>query len=357
MHNSRVTGFTHCLFLNGPDICMQNKHTIHDIARRAGVGSTTVSRVLNDHPYVSEATRQKVLEAIEALEYRPSYSARQMRTRSSRLIGFLTDDVATTPYAVDMIRGAQDASREQEKILLVVSADSDPAVMAGTIEVLLQRQVEGIVYAAMYHRPVWLPENIEHVPTVLANCFEVNRSLPSVVPDEVQGGYDATAALLDAGHRRIGFINLGSFINGQRIPAAVGRLQGYQNALEDYGIPFDERLVDYTDGAPQTNYRLTQNLLNLAEPPTAIFCGNDRTAMGCYGALKEMGRRIPDDVAVISYDNQRDIAQGLWPPLSSMQLPHYEMGQWAVSYLLNHEDNRVPIQHKLACPLIRRESF
>lgn len=335
---------------------MQTKHTIHDIARRAGVGSTTVSRVLNGHPYVSEATRQKVLDAIQELEYRPSYSARQMRTRSSRLIGFLTDEVATTPYAVDMIRGAQDASREQEKILLVVSADSDPVVMASTIEVLLERQVEGIIYAAMFHRPVRLPENITHVPTVLANCFAPDRSLPSVVPDEVQGGYDATAALLKKGHRRIAFINLGSYIEGQRIPAAAGRLEGYRNALEAYGVPYDESLVDYTDESPLTTYRLTQKLLSLPDPPTAIFCGNDRTAMGCYGALKELGLRIPGDVAVISYDNQRDIAQGLWPPLSSMQLPHYEMGQWAVNYLLNHENNRFPIQHKIACPLVSRES-
>jgi LacI family transcriptional regulator len=336
---------------------MQTKHTIHDIARRAGVGATTVSRVLNDHPYVSEATRKKVMDAIAALDYRPSYSARHMRTRSSRLIGFVADEVATTPWAVDMIKGAHEASWEQSKLLLVVSAGRDLKVTEEAVEVLLERQVEGIIYAAMYHRPVRLPENIAKVPTVLADCFVEDRSLPSVVPDEVQGGRDATLCLLEKGHRRIGFINLGAPKDGgDPVPAATGRLQGYKEALSAYGVPYDETLIRYTDQRPETHYRLTQELLALPNPPTAIFCGNDRTAMGCYGVLKEMGLRIPEDVAVVSYDNQLDIAQGLWPPLTSAQLPHYEMGKWAVDFLLSHDAPLPPVQHKLECPLVRRAS-
>lgn len=339
---------------------MNHRTTIQDIARRAGVGTTTVSRVLNDHPYVSEETREKVLAAIEDLGYRPNFSARQMRTRSSRLIGFLTDEVATTPYAVDMIKGAQEAAWGMSKILLVVSAGLDVQFTKVAVEALLERQVEGIIYAAMYHRPVELPENVVHVPTVLANCFAPDRSLPSVVPDEVQGGRDATLHLLQKGHRRIAFINLGTHLDGgSPIPAAVGRLQGYREALAAYAVPYDETLVKYTDGTPQTNYRLTQELLRLPDPPTAIFCGNDRTAMGCYGALSEMGLRIPADVAVVSYDNQLDIAQSLWPPLTTMQLPHYAMGKWAVDYLLEHADHArplAPVQHLLACPLVERNS-
>ena len=336
---------------------MQTKHTIHDIARRAGVGATTVSRVLNDHPYVSDETRRKVLDAIEALDYRPSYSARHMRTRSSRLIGFVTDEVATTPYAVDMIKGAQEAAWAESKLLLVVSAGRDPRVTAEAVEVLLERQVEGIVYAAMYHRPVRLPEQIAKVPTVLANCYVEDRSLPSVVPDEVQGGRDATLFLLEKGHRRIGFVNLGPVnVKGEPVPASDGRLEGYKQALRQYHVPYDPALLRYTNEMPGTNYRLTQELLALPDPPTGIFCGNDRTAMGCYGAVMEMGLRIPQDVAVVSYDNQVDIAQGLWPPLTSAQLPHYEMGKWAVDFLLSHDAPLPPVQQTLECPLVRRAS-
>jgi LacI family transcriptional regulator len=338
---------------------MQNKYTIQDIARHAGVGATTVSRVLNDHPYVSEATRQKVLDAIAELEYRPSFSARQMRTRSSRLIGFLTDEVITTPYAVHMIKGAEEALWTQDKMLLVVSVGYDMQKTEAAIEVLLERQVEGIVYAAFRHRPVQLPDNITRVPAVLADCFAVDQSLPAVVPDEVQGGFDATTFLLKKGHRRIGFINLGRDRRdgGNPEPAAMGRLQGYKQALADYDVAFAEGLLRYTDGLPQTNYHLALEIMQQPDPPTAIFCGNDRTAMGCYGALQSLNLRIPDDVAVIGFDNHIEFAEYLWPPLTTMQLPHYEMGKWAIDYLAQvAEAGAPPIQHRLPCPLVERAS-
>lgn len=338
---------------------MQQKHTIQDVANLAGVGTTTVTRVLNDHPYVSETTRQKVMDAISELNYRPNFSARQMRTRSSRLIGFLTDEVITTPWAVHIIKGAEEALWADGKMLLVVNVGYDPKKTEAAVEVLLERQVEGIIYAASFHRAVELPENIKQVPAVLADCFAVDRSLPSVVPDEVQGGYDATRYLLQKGHRRIGFINLGhNYLNKEiPVPAAEGRLKGYKRALAEYDIPFDETLLKYTDSHLQSNYRLTTELMQQADPPTAIFCGNDRTAMGCLGALQGLGLRVPDDVAVMGFDNHIEFAEYVWPPLTTMQLPHYEMGRWAVEYLAqNTKTHGPPIQHMIECPLVERES-
>lgn len=338
---------------------MQQKYTIQDIALRAGVGVTTVSRVLNDHPYVSEETRQKVTDAIAELGYRPNYSARQMRTQSSRLIGFLTDEVITTPWAVHIIKGAEEALWAEGKMLLVVSVGHDHKKTEAAIEILLERQVEGIIYAASFHRAVELPENIMQVPAVLADCFTADRSLPSVVPDEVQGGYDATRCLLQKGHRRIGFINLGhNYLNKESpVPAALGRLQGYKQALAEYDIAFDEALLKYTDAHLQSNYRLTLELMQQPDPPTAIFCGNDRTAMGCLGALQGLGLRVPDDVAVMGFDNHIEFAEYVWPPLTTMQLPHYEMGKWAVEYLSQSTaPSGPPIQHKLECPLVERDS-
>lgn len=338
---------------------MQRKYTIQDIARRAGVGATTVSRVLNDHPYVSEETRKKVMDAIAELDYRPSFSARQMRTRSSRLVGFLTDEVITQPFAVHMIKGAEEALWSQEKMLLVVNVGYDRKKTEAAIEVLLERQVEGIVYAAFRHRPVDLPDNINRVPAVLADCYATDRSLPSVVPNEVQGGYDATRLLLEKGHRRIGFINLGRDRRDGKSPepAAIGRLGGYKQALAEFGVAFDDSLLKYTDGLPRTNYQLTLDLMGQPDAPTAIFCGNDRTAMGCYGALQTLGLRIPEDVAVIGFDNHIEFAEYVWPPLTTMQLPHYEMGRWAVEYLAqSHDSQDSPIQHLIECPLVERES-
>ncbi len=340
---------------------MPQRPNIEEIARQAGVSRGTVSRVLNEHPSVSDETRKKVLDVIQQLNYLPSFSARHMRTNSSNLVGFglITDEVITTPYAVDMIRGAQETLWAKGKVMLVVNAGYGTPMTEASLEALLERRVEGIIYATMFHRAVELPPQMSQVPIVLANCFASDRSYPSAVPNEFVGGYNATKHLLEKGHRRIAFINLSATLpEFMPIPAATGRLNGYKQALAEYDVPFDEALIRYTDGMPHTNYQLAYEFLQSAKPPTAIFCGNDRTAMGCYGAISELGLHIPDDVAVVGFDNQLDIAQGLWPPLTTIQLPHYAMGEWAVKYLMSGKDmsDGGPIQHKVDCPLVERQS-
>lgn len=339
---------------------MPQKYTILDIAKTAGVSRGTVSRVLNNHPSVSDQTRQKVLEVIKRLDYSPNFSARSLRTAASNMVGFATDEVITTPFAVDIIRGAQDTLSQYGKVMITINTGYDSQAMQKSMEVLLERRVEGIVYAAMFHREVDIPAQlVERIPVVLANCFSKDQSLPSVVPDEISGGYNATKALLDAGHTRIGFVNL-SRAWGTPIaprPASDGRLAGYKKALAEANILYDEDLLHYTDQRPTSSYEKTLELMQLDAPPTAIFCGNDRTAMGCYNALMSLSLRIPDDIAVVGFDNQANLCEALYPSLTTVQLPHYEMGQWAVEYLLNHAgDTGDPPQHKLLCPLVTRDS-
>lgn len=330
--------------------------TIIDVAREAGVSPKTVSRVVTGNGYVSEDTLKRVQDAIERLGYRPSYSARHMRTQRSHTIGVITDYIASTPFAGAIIKGAQDVAWSQNKVLLTVNTGGKPDIEKAAVEVMLERQVEAIIYAAMWHRMVELPPNIRNVPVVLLDCFCEDRSLPSVVPDEFQGGYDATETLLKKGHQRVAFINIDMSVS---IPAPTARLAGYKHALAAYGIQFDESLLRYGNAQADSGYEQTIALMQLNNPPTAIFCGNDRMAMGSYMALKELGIQIPRDVAVIGFDNQRIIAQYLRPPLSTMALPHYAMGKWAVEYLLNENAEAspdAPIQHLLACPYIERES-
>ena len=244
---------------------MSSRVTIREIARRAGVGTTTVSRVLNDHPYVSENKRQRVLDAIDALDYRPSQTARHLRGSPSGLLGFLTDDVATTPYAVDIIRGAQDVAWRHNMVLLVADSGKNPQSADAALEVFLEREVEGIIYAAMYHRPVELPAGLTQLPAVLANCYVEDRSLPSVAPDEFGGGYTAAEAAINAGHRRVAFINLWDDTEGLTppFPAIYGRLRGYRQALTDHGIAVDDELVRFSNQTPAENYRLTRELMSL----------------------------------------------------------------------------------------------
>ncbi len=330
--------------------------TMSDIAREAGVSQTTVSFVLNNNASsasIPAETRARILEEAKKLSYRPNLAAKTLRTNQTHTIGFITDEIATTPYAVNIIQGAQDAAWAYGKLLMIVNTGSDATVTEKAIEMMLERRIEGILYAAMYHQEVTLPANFYEGSAVLVDCFCADRSLPSVVPDEIQGGRTATEELLKKGHRRIGFIN-----DAHPIPASAGRLEGYKQALQAYNIPFDDDLVRYHARTSKGGYQGTLELLQLPEPPTAIFCFSDFMAMGTYDALRTLGISIPGEVAVISFDNHELIAAQLSPPLSSMQLPHYEMGKWAIEYLLQHTDESLPpVQHTLACPYIERLSI
>ena len=328
---------------------------IGDVARLAGVSPTTVSFVLNDvvGSGIPESTKKRVRASARELRYRPNATARLLRTNRSHAIGFVTDEIASTPFAGDIIKGAQEAAWEDGKILVIVDTGKKRKIEESAVEMMLERRVEGIIYAAMYHRAVEPPTSCNEVPVVLLDCYSEDGSWASVVPDEVSGGRTATEALLNKGHERVGFINL-----SPGVPAAIGRLEGYKRALEAHGLAFDGSLVVYGDGTAEAGYECASALLRAPAPPTAIFCGNDQMAMGAYEALGELGLRIPEDVAVVGFDNLELVAAHLRPPLSTVALPHYEMGRWAVEYLIEQaERGRVePVQHTIDCPYVERGS-
>lgn len=329
---------------------------MYDVAKAAGVSQTTVSFVVNDvvDANISQETRERVWAAVKALGWRPNAMARSLSLRRSQTIGLISDEVATSPHAGQIIQGAQDAAWARTKMLLVVNTGSNHELEHAAVEMLLERQVEGLIYATMYHRPVAPSPLYTQLPTVLLDCFSPDRTLTSVVPDEEQGGYDATLYLIQRGHRRIGFIN-----NDGPIPATLGRMAGYCKALAEAGIPFDPQLVRTCPGVAAGGYRSTLDLLQQAERPTALFCFNDSVAMGAYDAIKQLGLAIPGDVAVIGFDNLELIATQLNPPLTTLALPHYEMGQWAVEYVINNADRPIDgaaPQHMIRCRLVERES-
>jgi LacI family transcriptional regulator len=328
---------------------------MHDVAQRAGVSQSTVSFVINNRTDIgiSDETKERVLKAVRELDYRPNAMARGLRSSKSQLIGLISDEIAATPYAVQIISGAQDAAWELDQVLLVINTGGNKEIKDRAVRTMIDHQVESIVYATMYHRAVNPPDRLRHVPCVLLNCFAPDRSFPSVVPDEVQGGRTATEALILKGHRRIGFIN-----NIDAIPATFGRLAGYQEVLASYGLAYDERLVQRMQSDSGGGYDGAQALMQLPDPPTAIFCFNDRMAMGAYDAVRKIGRSIPEDVAIIGFDDEEMISAHLYPPLTTVQLPHYEMGQWAIDFLSTHSGATLPpVQHLMDCPLISRASI
>lgn len=339
---------------------MQKKRpTMGDVARLSGVSQTTVSFVINDTPNanISEKTRAAVLKAVEELGYTPNAIAIGLRKSQSRVIGFVTDEIATTPFAGQIIRGAQDSAREHQRLLMFMNVGLDAKTADPEIEILLGRQVDGIIFATMRHRIIEPSELLYQVPSVLLDCRAADDSLPSVVPDEFLGGYQATEALLQRNHRCIGMIN-----TSENVPASQLRERGFRQALADYGIAVDEGLIFYgDDGDAKTGYDGAKALFSRYEHISALFCFNDRVAMGAYDALRQMRKRIPDDVAVIGFDNYELISANIHPELTTMQLPHYEMGRWAVESVLqmseNSHEKHPPQQIMLPCPIVLRNSI
>ena len=329
-----------------------------DVAERAGVSQTTVSFVINRTVGMSipPATQERVWEAVAELGYRPNAAAKSLRTSKTHSIGFVTDELASSPFAGDMIRGAQDAAWQYEHLLMIVNTVGDPKIERAAVEELLERRVDGIVYAAMAHKEVTPPENLRVVPAILLNCFMPGGVYPMIRPDEVGGGFAATESLLRKGHRRIGLINIGP--DRVRL-ASEGRLEGYQRALEQFGVRFDDAIVRNGSADADDGYRFARELLDLPEPPTALFCGTDRMAMGAYDAARELGISIPGELSIVGFDDQQLVSRFLRPALSTVALPFYEMGRFAAEYLVKPAEDAAaePLSDRLvACRYVGRES-
>jgi LacI family transcriptional regulator len=324
-----------------------------DVGRLAGVSPTTVSFVINNRTDsgISPATRKLVLEAVELLGYRPNRAAQGLRRRRTQTIGLITDQAAVSPHAGRTIAGAHDVAWKHGSLLLVANTNKDPKVVRATVHELLDRQVDAIAFAAEGTRRVTPPEAARQVPTVLVNCFTAGNTLPCVLPDEAGGGRAATELLLAAGHRRI------AYITGMRGAWATrGRLRGYVAALADAGIARDDGLVLVGNFRTDSGYERTRELLARRVRPTAIFCGNDRMAMGAYQAVAEAGLRVPEDISIVGYDDQEDLAAELRPPLSTVRLPYYEMGRWAIEQIFAGTVATLPSRTYEPCPVVSRGS-
>jgi LacI family transcriptional regulator len=330
---------------------MRARPTIKDVAQRAGVSPSTVSVVLNDvdGARVAAETRRRVMAAAEQLGYAADPTARALRTQKTRTIGFVSDAIATTPYAGQMVQGAQDAAWQHGVLMLLLNTDGDREHEREAIRTLVHRRVDGIVYATWFHRVIEPPQVPEGMPLVLLDARPAEPTVPWVVPDERAGAAAAVQELLAHGHRRIGFVH-----DAEDVPAAGERLRAYRETLEAHGIPFDAELIAREEASAAGGRRALPRLLDLATPPTGVFCFNDRMAMGVYQAAGARAR-IPEELSVVGFDDQPEIAEALLPGLTTVALPHRDMGVWAVERLLAAGDDAA-LEMRMACPLIRRQS-
>lgn len=328
--------------------------TMMDVAAAAGVSQATVSLVLSESKgaRLAAETRRRVLDASKALGYKFVRRGARSAPGGQSTIVFVADEISTDPWMSLAFEGARDRAIEEGVNLLMVVSHGDADVETNTLADLGKLPLLGVIYGTILTRLVQVPAPLAQGRIVLVNCYDEDRALHSILPGDLLGGRTATEHLLKAGRTRIGFIN------GQHgVDAARDRLKGYRQALASNDVPFDPALVRPGNWEPSAGYEMTLELMALDNPPDAIFCANDMMAVGCYDALKHLGLDVPTDVAVIGFDD-RDIAQYMHPPLSTLVLPFYEMGRAAVELMLDVASglHRSPSRVKIECELVERHS-
>ncbi|MBA5776190.1 LacI family DNA-binding transcriptional regulator [Stappia sp. F7233] len=325
-----------------------------DVAAQAGVSQATVSLVLNGNPGArfSADTRSRVKRAAEDLGYQLVRRGKRVAPLDQTVIGFIADEVTTDPWMALAFDGAREKALEYGMSACMAITPGDPEADTFVVDQMRQKPLLGMVFGTILTRRIKPTAAMLEQPTVLLNCYDAERRLPSVLPGDVVGGRVATEQLILAGRRRIGMIN------GQPgLDASRDRLRGYRQALASHDIPFDPELVRPGNWEPSAGYEMTRELMSLSGPPDAIFCANDMMAMGCYDALRELGLRIPEDVAVVGFDD-REIAQFMRPPLTTLLLPFREMGAIAAEMLIEKARGSAarPTQIKVECQVVPRQS-
>jgi len=327
--------------------------TIKDVAQHAQVSVATVSHVINDTRFVSEATRVRVQEAIEALRYVPSALARSLKSNRTHTVGMMIPN-SSNPYFAEIIRGIEDTFYEAGFNVILCNSDDDPIKQGNYVRLLTEKQVDGLIVMSS-------GSDVELLDTLRAARMPqvvVDREIDDLAADLVEvnheaGGFLATQHLLKLGHRRIGCI-----AGPLGLSSARERVQGYRRALGEAGVTVDDRLIRGADFTSAGGLAAMTSLLDSARRPTAVFASNDLMAIGAICAAAQRGLRIPQDVSVVGFD---DIALAAHsnPPLTSVVQPKHQTGQLAAQLLLERiADPSRALQRTILQPslLVRQSS-
>jgi LacI family transcriptional regulator len=327
--------------------------TLLQVAQRAGVSRSTASFVLAGRHLdmrISEDARQRVLRAAQELDYRPNLMARSLRTKVTKTIALVSDTIASDQYAGRAIHGSLAAAVAHGRLLFIGETEGDPVVEERLISDFLDRQVDAFVYASMFTRYVRLPKLLRGRPVVLLNCL-TRAAKPghhAVIPDEVRAGRSAAEVVAEAGYRD-GIHLVGDA--AQHIFAGRERLAGIREGLSAAGSKLAGTIG--CDWWPDSAYEAVSQALAGGLRPRVLICLNDRIALGAYQAVRGAGLTIPDDVSILSFDDS-DLAAWLRPQLTSISLPHYQLGWQAVELLLGPETE--PSIVRVPMPVRRRAS-
>jgi len=309
---------------------LKQRLTIAEVAREAGVSSQTVSRVINDRPDVAPETRQRVQEVIKNLGYQPSAIARSLASRRTHTLGLITADFSDY-FFTQVIAGAEAEARKHGYFFMLGSTERNPQDEPEYIRLLTERHVEGILFA----RPSTEPDEShllgllrDEVPIVTTAYHLPGANLTVVDVDNVDGAQQATRYLLECGRRQVAMIT-----GPQHWKSVSDRTCGYQLALEAASIPVNPDLIVAGDWSYLSGYRAMQELLERGCPFSAVFAQNDQMAIAALRALNEAGRRVPQDVAIVGYDDI-PAAEYCEPPLTTIRQPMREVGEVATRLLI-----------------------
>ncbi len=325
--------------------------TIVDVAKAAGVSVSTVSRVLNDKDDVAPETYQKVQAVIDELGYTSSLAARGMRSRRMNVIGLVMPDVGD-PFSIQVMKGVSRAIAELDYDLIVYTGgefqrETSAARERRFVSLLGSSITDGVI--------VVTPATTSFPtasPVVVVDPNVETHDCPAVIATNRDGALTAVEYLIGLGHRRIGFIS-----GRSELQSAIRRLQGYKDGLARAGIPLDPDLIQTGDYSSKTGFACAQRLLNLSDPPTAIFASNDQSAIGAIKAVLEAGLRVPDDISVLGFDNVPEVAY-THPGLTTIDQSIEDMGYIATEMLISlvEGDSLESDLYKVDTRLIVRDS-
>jgi LacI family transcriptional regulator len=348
------------------------KASIKDVARQAGVSIATVSHVINDTRFVREETRQKVLDAIEVLNYQPNAVARGLVTNSTQKIGLVISDI-TNPFFTAVTRGVEDEINQHRYNTILCNTDEDPQREDDYLRLLTTQQIDGLIIAPTGIRCESLLQMAEaNLPIVLLDRTTPDLEAPLFNVNNVDGAYQAIRYLISLGHQRIGFVIGADAISTQR-----DRLAGAKLALREANLPLDDNLIVQADPhfygilpyqpssavrplphqqTLPSAYQALRKLLALPNRPSAIFVSSNQLTIGALYAFKESGLKCPEDISLVSFDDH-DWAPLFSPALTVVRQPTYQLGRLAANLLMTLiKGERVEAPQPLPAELIIRGS-
>ena len=309
--------------------------TIKDVARLAGVSTTTVSHVINKTRFVAESTQQKVMEAVKELNYAPSAVARSLKCNTTRTIGMLVTQ-STNPFFAEVVDGVESYCYRQGYTLILCNTGGIYEKQRDYIRMLAEKRVDGILVMCsdLTQELQEMLDSHADIPKVIMDWGPESSASDKIIDNSEEGGYLATKFLIDNGHRDI------FCLSGQREKAICKeRVLGYRRALENAGIPFDKNKILEGNFECDTAVEAADKILAMEKKPTAVFCFSDTMALGLMSRLQQKGIRIPEDMSVIGYDNI-DLAGYFSPPLTTIHQPKRRVGKTAFEILLERIKNK-----------------